>query len=606
MRVVERFLRFLDFFCVLSFIRSMFERVRTDFPDSFRFLDKSKVFFMDVFVLLLLSAFLYSLLILARQWSAPLDAQVEIDLSLWALPHYAFLSFLRGMTAFALSFAFTMVYGYIAAYRPKADRFLIPVLDILQSIPVIGFLPSALLALVSLFPNKTIGLELASILMIFTGQVWGMTFSFYQSLKTIPRDYLEMASMYRFNFWQRFIRLELPSSAMALAWNSMMGMAGGWFFLMICESFTLGKNDFRLPGLGAYMAMAVAENNLPSILGGLATMMGLVVLINFGVWAPLLVWAQKFKVEEGGNPVLPSTFVANVLQKSRLWQFLLNRIAQPIDAYLSSAEKLPEDSGLRPRRFEEFWKIALKYGTYALLMYLFGASLWFSVKLVQMLSHLELSIWLEIIKSTLWTFLRVAAATVLASLWTIPLGIWIGSNVKRTERFQPIVQILASFPAPMLYPLMIMMMQKIGMHLNLTSILMMMMGTQWYLLFNLIAGASIVPSEYREVGKAYGFSRMQRWKLIWIPAIFPSLVTGLVTSAGGSWNASIVTEYVSLGNDSYRVKGLGSLITTSAANGNFDLLAAGVIVMALTVVLINRTLWAPLYKLAETKFTRAV
>lgn len=586
---------------------TMFERIQTNYPDSSQFLNKSKMFFMDVFVLLLLSAFLYSLLILARQWSAPLDAKVEIDLSLWALPHYAFLSFLRGMTAFAISLAFTMVYGYIAAYRPKADRVLIPVLDILQSIPVIGFLPSALLALVSLFPSKTVGLELASILMIFTGQVWGMTFSFYQSLKTIPRDYLEMSSMYRFNFWQRFIRLELPSSAMALTWNSMMGMAGGWFFLMICESFTLGRNDFRLPGLGAYMTVAVAQNNLPAIIGGLSVMMALVVLINFGVWSPLLVWAQKFKMEEGGSPVLPSTFFSNVLQKSRLWNFILVKIAQPIDEYLSSVDKVQDATQpSQPSWFKSYGKYFWKYGGYGLLVYVAGASVWFSIKLAQMLSHLSSALWLDILQSTLWTFLRVSAATILASLWTIPLGIWIGSNVKRTERFQPLVQILASFPAPMLYPLMIMLMQKMGMHLNLASILMMMMGTQWYLLFNLIAGASIVPSEFREVGKAYGFSRMQRWKLIWIPAIFPSLVTGLVTSAGGSWNASIVTEYVSLGSESYSVQGLGSMITTSAANGNFDLLAAGVIVMALTVVFINRTLWGPLYKLAETKFTRTL
>ncbi|QQR80884.1 MAG: ABC transporter permease subunit [Deltaproteobacteria bacterium] len=585
----------------------MFERIQTNYPDSSQFLNKSKMFFMDVFVLLLLSAFLYSLLILARQWSAPLDAKVEIDLSLWALPQYAFLSFLRGMTAFAISLAFTMVYGYIAAYRPKADRVLIPVLDILQSIPVIGFLPSALLALVSLFPSKTVGLELASILMIFTGQVWGMTFSFYQSLKTIPRDYLEMSSMYRFNFWQRFIRLELPSSAMALTWNSMMGMAGGWFFLMICESFTLGRNDFRLPGLGAYMTVAVAQNNFPAIIGGLSVMMALVVLINFGVWSPLLVWAQKFKMEEGGSPVLPSTFFSNVLQKSRLWNFILVKIAQPIDEYLSSVDKVQDATQpSQPSWFKSYGKYFWKYGGYGLLVYVAGASVWFSIKLAQMLSHLSSALWLDILQSTLWTFLRVSAATILASLWTIPLGIWIGSNVKRTERFQPLVQILASFPAPMLYPLMIMLMQKMGMHLNLASILMMMMGTQWYLLFNLIAGASIVPSEFREVGKAYGFSRMQRWKLIWIPAIFPSLVTGLVTSAGGSWNASIVTEYVSLGSESYSVQGLGSMITTSAANGNFDLLAAGVIVMALTVVFINRTLWGPLYKLAETKFTRTL
>ncbi len=577
----------------------MFESVRTDYTESSVFLNKSKIFFMDVLVLLLLASFLYSLLIIARQWVAPLETKVEIDLSLLALPRYAFLSFLRGMTAYVISFIFTMVYGYIAARRPKADRILIPILDILQSIPVIGFLPSALLALVTLFPSKTLGLELASILMIFTGQAWGMAFSFYQSLKTIPRDYLENASMYQFNFWQRFIRLELPAAANALTWNSMMGMAGGWFFLMICESFTLGQHDFRLPGLGAYMAVAVSQNNLLAILSGLGTMMSLIVILNYGVWRPLLVWAQKFKIEEGGSAVLPSTFFANLFHESRLWNIILKKLARPIDEFLGRGKFSLIPSYAMPKN-----KYFLKYLGYAALLGLCVMSVTFTIKLIQMLSHLAVGVWIEILLSTLMTFARVAAATILAALWTIPLGVWIGSHLKRTQRFQPIVQILASFPAPMLYPLMIMLMQKVHIHLNVMSVLMMMAGTQWYLLFNLISGTTLVPEEYREVEKAYGFSRVQRWKLVWLPAIFPSLVTGLVTTVGGAWNASIVTEYVQLGQDTFTVRGLGSMIMDAAAQGNFDLLAASVIVMAVTVVLINRLAWGPLYKLAETKYSR--
>ena len=403
---------------------------------------------MDALVLLLLASFLYSLLIIARQWVAPLPpdgTKVEINLSLWALPRYALLSFLRGMTAYVISFLFTMVYGYIAARRPKADRVLIPILDILQSIPVIGFLPSALLALVALFPGKTLGLELASILMIFTGQAWGMAFAFYQSLKTIPRDYLENASMYQFNFWQRFIRLELPAAANALTWNSMMGMAGGWFFLMICESFTLGQHDFRLPGLGTYMTVAVAQNNLVAIFSGLGMMMTLIVLLNYGVWRPLLVWSQKFKIEESGSPVLPATFFANLFQESRLWNMILKKMARPIDEFLGRGHFSMIPSYAIPKN-KNFWK----YAGYLSLVALSVVSLVFTVKLFQMLSHLTPQVWYSIVLSTGRTFLRVSAATLLASIWTIPLGVWIGSNLKRTERFQPIVQILASFPAPML------------------------------------------------------------------------------------------------------------------------------------------------------------
>lgn len=577
----------------------MFESVRTDYTESSVFFNKSKIFFMDLLVLLLLASFLYSLLIIARQWVAPLETKVEIDLSLWALPRYAFLSFLRGMIAYVISFIFTIVYGYIAARRPKADRVLIPILDILQSIPVIGFLPSALLALVTLFPSKTLGLELASILMIFTGQAWGMAFSFYQSLKTIPRDYVENASMYQFNFWQRFIRLELPAAANALTWNSMMGMAGGWFFLMICESFTLGQHDFRLPGLGAYMAVAVSQNNLWAILSGLGTMMSLIVILNYGIWRPLLVWAQKFKIEEGGGSVLPSTFFANLFHESRLWNIILKKLARPVDEFLGRGKFSLIPSYAIPKN-----KYFFRYAGYVVLIALCGVSIFLTIKLMQMLSHLSAGVWGDILISTFFTFIRVAGATLLAALWTIPLGVWIGSHLKRTQRFQPIVQILASFPAPMLYPLMIMLMYKMNLHLNVMSVLMMMAGTQWYLLFNLISGATSVPAEYREVEKAYGFSRAQRWKLVWLPSIFPSLVTGLVTTVGGAWNASIVTEYVQLGQDTFTVKGLGSMIMEAAAEGNFDLLAASVIVMAVTVVLINRLAWGPLYKLAETKYSR--
>lgn len=555
----------------------------------------------DISVIIFLGALLYGVVCVAQHWQAPLLHETAIDLSFTALPVYTLFSLLRGFAAYGLSLAFTLAYGYWAARQPKAERVLVPLLDILQSIPVLGFLPGAVMALVALFPRTNAGLELACILMIFTGQVWNMTFSFYQSLRSIPPDLCEVSSLYRFNWWQRFFRVELPASAVPLAWNSMMGMAGGWFFLMVCEAFTLGVHDFRLPGLGAYMSVAMTRHNGRAIIAGLMAMVLMIVAVDALVWRPLLVWTQRFRLEDTAGSEAGSSFILRWYQKSWLIRFLYLHVARPVGEKLfrPSAEiALPAALQSRIRWINPV-NIAL------LVAFIFGAGLvvWSSWSLFLLLAQLKAAVWLSVVGAALCTALRVAAAVMLGSLWTVPVGIWIGRSDSRRSRLQPLVQVAASFPAPMLYPLVLLGLHQLGWGLGVGSVFLMLLGTQWYLLFNVIAGASSVPSDLREAAEAYQFTPSQRWRMVWWPAVFPSLITGWITAAGGAWNASIVAEYISSGTrEASSTYGLGSLISLSAAQGHYSLLAAGVLMMAVLVVLINRFLWKPLYKIAQTRY----
>jgi NitT/TauT family transport system permease protein len=565
-------------------------------------LPRSSSLLIDMGVMTLLAALLYGLVHVARHWQAPLQPQVEIDLSLWALPGYTLLSLLRGFAAYGLSLAFTLIYGYVAAHRPRAERIMVPLLDIFQSIPVLGFLPGAVLALVTLFPNTNAGLEFASILMIFTGQAWNMTFSFYHSLRNIPAELNEVSALYHFNWWQRFRRVELPAAAVGLAWNSMMSMAGGWFFLMVCEAFTLGTHDFRLPGLGAYMSVAIARHNASAIFSGIAAMFLMIILVDTCVWRPVIVWAQKFRFEETTTAEAQGSLVLRWLRRSWLVQAAMSRVAHPISEWLCTTALPPREQ--MPRQSESQSVAPVVWKLLGTLVALAGGlcTLWAALRLVALMGHLTFSDWARVMSGAAWSFLRVGAAVILGSLWTIPVGIWIGQSTKRCQLLQPLVQVTASFPAPMLYPLILLWFNHLGWHLSATAVILMLVGTQWYLLFNVIAGASAVPADLREVAQAYQFTSAQRWRRLWWPAVFPYLVTGWVTAAGGAWNASIVAEYVSLGKQVFIAPGLGSLISLAASQGKYDLLAAGVLTMAVVVVLITRYVWKPCYRLAETRY----
>ena len=546
---------------------------------------------LDLAVLLFLALLAYGVAQVAGEWRAPMREAVAIDLSLSALPLYTFFSLCRGMAAFALSFFFTLLYGYVAARIPLADRVLLPLLDILQSIPVLGFMPGLVLALAALFPHSNIGLELAAILMIFTGQVWNMTFSFYHSLRAIPSELLEAASIYRFGWWRRFARVELPYSAVGLIWNGMMSMAGGWFFLTINEAFRLGDRDFRLPGVGAYMSVAIDSGDKGAMLAACLAMIAMIVVLDQLFWRPLVAWSEKFKFEDVGGSIAAHSWVLDLLRSSDLIRSidgLLSRIRLPQRA--SPPAKAP------PRH-------AVSKGFLLLATLLGAASIWGTFKLAGLLSALHLHDWGDIFTAAGLTLLRTTAAVVLGSLWTIPAGVYIGTHPKASRVLQPVVQIAASFPAPMLFPLVLALLAGAHVGLGWGSIALMMLGTQWYILFNVVAGAMSIPHELEEAAEVYRFDRWQRWKRLLLPGIFPALVTGWVTAAGGAWNASIVSEYVHSAGVTRRTAGLGALISTAAEKGDLALLAAGVLTMAAVVVFINRVFWKQLYALAERRYS---
>jgi NitT/TauT family transport system permease protein len=543
-------------------------------------------------------AVLYSFVALARYWSGPLTPQVEIDLSARALPLYALYSVLRIFVAYLLSLAFTLVYGYIAAYNARAEKFMVPLLDILQSIPVLSFLPGVMLAMVALFPRRQLGVELGAILLIFTGQVWNMAFSFYSSLKSIPTEMREAARLYRFSWWQSFTQMELPYSVIGLVWNSMMSVAGGWFFLMACEMFVLGKRDFRLPGLGSYLQTAASAGNGRAILWGLLTMIGIIVLTDQLIWRPLIAWAQKFKFENVEAVDVARSPVLNFLRRSHILALISSKTITPLREALSLRFAKTDQSHELGAHASARRKWLVRLGMAVVL----GAMAYALFKSVIMVASLGSSGLLATIIGAAATFIRVNVALVLGALWTVPAGVAIGTHPKLARIAQPLAQIAASVPATALFPLVLLALIRVGGGLGTGSILLLLLGTQWYILFNVIAGATAIPADLQEVCRIFGFSRIERWRKLILPAIFPYLLTGLVTASGGAWNASIVAEYFHLQGRIFSTTGLGALISHATDEGNSQLLLTATIVMSVIVVTVNRLVWRRLYRLASTRY----
>jgi NitT/TauT family transport system permease protein len=554
--------------------------------------------FRDLPILLAALAFFYAVLSMTHYWLSPVGAPMEIHLEPSALPRYAMFSVLRIAAAYVVSLAFTLVYGYVAAYNTRAEKFMVPLLDTLQSIPVLSFLPGVMVAMVALFPTRQLGVELGSILLIFTGQVWNMTFSFYSSLKSIPREMREVAEIYRWSWWQRFTQMELPYSIIGLVWNSMMSVAGGWFFLMACEMFTLGDRDLRLPGLGSYLQTAANAGNTRAIWWGMGVMIGIIVVIDQLVWRPVIAWAEKFKFEQVESTDAPSSAVLDLLRSSRILPFFSRLTVAPAREFLSLhfARSHATEGPRSATRGVFQWLTRLSLA--ALLV----AIVFASVNMVMLLTHLTREELRSIFLGAGATFLRVAFTLFLAALWTIPVGILIGLKPKLSAIAQPIAQVAASVPATALFPIILLVLIRAGGGLGIGSIMLLLLGTQWYILFNVIAGAIAIPTDLKEVCSVFRFGRTERWRELLLPGIFPFLITGFVTASGGAWNASIVAEYFKFRGHTYLTTGLGAVISNATDTGNTRVLLAATILMAAMVVTINRLLWRRLYHLASTRF----
>jgi len=542
-------------------------------------------------------ALFYAIVMVGKAWLGPFTPEIEISRSPWALPAYAGYSLLRIGLAYLCSLIFTLVYGYIAAYNPRAERFMIPLLDVLQSIPVLSFLPPVMIAMVALFPGRQLGVEAGAILLIFTGQVWNMTFSFYASLKSIPKEMREAAKIYGFSSWQRFIQMELPFSAIGLVWNSMMSVAGGWFFLMACEMFELGQRDFRLPGLGSYLQTAASEGDTRSILWGIATMIAVIVLLDQFVWRPVIAWAEKFKIEQVESTDAPRSWVLNFVQHSRGLAQLRKKTIEPLGERLMlyfARSRSSEDG--KPLTGWKLWLSRL-VAFAALAAVGYGV-----VRVVILLSGLQKADLQEAGLGLIATFFRVNLALLLGALWTIPVGVAIGFSPRLARIAQPLAQIAASVPATALFPVVLLLLIRVGGGLGIGSIALLLLGTQWYILFNVIAGAIAIPTDLKECCSVFRLTGIERWKKLILPGIFPYLITGMVTASGGAWNASVVAEYFHFKGQTYTTVGLGATISKATDTGNFDLLLLATIMISATVVTINRLVWRRLYTLAETRF----
>jgi NitT/TauT family transport system permease protein len=568
----------------------------------------------DLIVLLALGGLVGMLFSFGRQVAAPREYEVHINLSLWALPKYTVFSLARGFAAYALSLVFTLIYGTVAANNRAAEKIMIPALDILQSLPVLSFTPAVMLAMLRLFPSREIGLEIAVIILIFTAQAWNMTFSYYSSVRSIPQNLREVSATLHLNRWRIFRLVEMPASMIGLVWNSMMSMAGGWFVLNVSESGAFGNVNFKLPGIGSYMNEANQAQNMTAQIGAVVAMVAMIIAVDQFFWRPIVVWSERFKMEETAEEEKATSWVLTLLQHSRLYLWSLRRMAALRHrrmAWWAGAGK-GSVAAQAPSSPRATWRSAVVGLSLALLA---GGALVGSWKLFWLLVELPLrdpstplADWQSVLLALVASAARVLATVALGALWTLPVGILIGLSQKWSQRLQPVVQVLASFPANMIFLPLTWVLLRCGIAFNYGCVALMMLGTQWYVLFNVIAGAMAIPTELKEVGVVYRTPWLHRWTRIYIPGVFPHLVTGLITAAGGAWNATIIAEFVN--NDPhkpYQAFGIGAIIQqASTPPGNAPLLAAASVTLALTVVILNRLLWRRLYGMAERRYSMNV
>lgn len=561
---------------------------------------------IDAAVALGILALLYMVLSLGGDMRVRFDElnPPPLPLGVRYIPYYTARTVLRMFIAFGAALLFTFVWGYVAAKSPRARKIMLPMLDILQSVPVLGFLSITVTGFLTLFPGSLLGVECAAIFAIFTAQAWNMTFGFYHSLVTIPSELQEAARVYRLNWWQRFGRVELPASAIGLMWNSMMSFGGGWFFVAQSEAITVLNKNIKLPGLGSYMAAAVEAGDTRAAVYAIAAMIATIVLIDQVVWRPLVAWAEKFKLEQTEAKDAPTSWVLDLLRRSYLLAWLSNQLGAAFRGFARRLSAVATDvTATVAARAPSLLRLALRVAVWlaiaAALMWL----VWDAIRVGQEIktdmtgSEMLHVLWLGVL-----TLLRVAAMTVLATLIWTPIGVWIGLRPRVARFAQPLAQIAASFPVNMTFPFVVGFFITAHISIDIGSVLLMALGTQWYILFNVIAGAMAIPTDLKEAASLFGLRQWRLWKTLIIPAIFPFWVTGAVTATGGAWNASIVAEVATWGKDRLVADGLGAYIAQVTERGDKPAIYYSIAVMALFVVLINRALWRRLYGLAERRF----
>jgi NitT/TauT family transport system permease protein len=510
------------------------------------------------------------------------------------LPDYALRTTLRMFAAIIASLVFTFVVAPLAAKNRKAELVIIPALDILQSVPVLGFLTFTVVFFMNLFPGSELGVECAAVFAIFTAQAWNMAFSFYQSLRTVPADLDEVARHFQLSPWLRFWRLEVPFAAPGLIWNTMMSMSGGWFFVVASEAITVGDTTVKLPGIGSWLAVAIEQHNLSAVVMAVATMAAIILAYDQLLFRPIVAWADKFRFEQTAAQQRPQSWVYDLLRRARLFK----RLVEWLEILWQRHSPRPGKRRLRPlplpvqRAGDVLWPIVVALAT--------ALALWQAIEYVR--GTLGLSDLAEAAMLGSFTLVRVLVLIVLASVVWVPIGVWIGLRPAVAERVQPVAQFLAAFPANVLFPIAVVSIVSLRLDPNIWLSPLMVLGTQWYILFNVVAGASAFPTDLREAAAVYRLGTWQWWRKAILPAIFPYYITGALTASGGSWNASIVAEVASWGDTKLQASGLGAYIANATEAGDYPRVVLGIAVMSVFVTLINRLLWRPLYSLAERRF----
>lgn len=568
----------------------------TAHPQPFAFL-RSSVTRWDLIAVIVVIGLIAFLGDASRGLLAPLTQLDAVPLSLDPrnLPWYAARTTLRMFAALAISLLFTLSYATWAAKSPRAEKLLVPMLDILQSVPILGFISITVVFFMSLAPGRVLGAEFAAIFAIFTSQAWNMAFSFYQSLRTVPVELEEAAESFCLSPWMRFWQLEVPFALPALIWNMMMSMSGGWFFVVASESISVGRTSVALPGIGSYIALAIEQRNLTAIVWAIVAMLMIILAYDQLIFRPLVAWADRFRVEQDPGVQAPQSWALTMFRRSRLvgvLQRLFYLVVRTTTRRIRAEQLLPQHSEVTARRLDIVWFALLTmlvlWGAWHMVVMLFAYTSWHEA--------------LHVTGLALLTMVRVTVLILLASVVWVPIGIWVGLRPRVTEFVQPLAQFLAAFPANLLFPMMVYVIVKRHLNADIWLSPLMILGTQWYIVFNVVAGAANMPSELRYAAQNFGVRGWLWWMRVALPSVFPFYVTGAITASGGSWNAAIVAEAATWGDTTVTAHGIGAYIAAATTAGDFHRIVLGIAVMSLFVLGINRLFWRPLYYYAERKF----
>ncbi|RUP08031.1 ABC transporter permease subunit [Hyphomicrobium sp.] len=536
----------------------------------------------------------------ARGMVAPLSPveATPISLDYWNLPYYALRTTLRMFAALAASFVFTFTYATLAAKSRRAEMVLIPFLDVLQSVPVLGFLSFTVTFFMGLFPGSMMGAEAAAIFAIFTSQAWNMAFSFYQSLRTVPRDLEEVTRGFHLTGWQRFWFLEVPFAVPGLLWNTMMSMSGGWFFVVASEAISVGNTTIKLPGIGSYLALAIEQRNIYAVVAAVVAMFVVILIYDQLLFRPIIAWAGRFRVELSAGQSAEESWALRIFQRTRWLRSISDWIGQKF--MWAAYWRLPAPfSKTLPNKGDKHLSRLLDVAWYAVITIVALYSIWQTYSFIA--TELSWGDAVEAISVTFVTMVRVVVLLALATLFWVPVSVWIGLRPRVAERLQPLAQFLAAFPVNVIFPIVVVGILYFHLNPDIWLSPLIILGTQWYIVFNVIAGASAFPNDLKEAAASFGAKGWQWWRDVILPGVFPYYVTGALTASGGSWNASIVAEYVRWGDDKVVAHGIGSYIAQATEAGDYPKIVLGIAVMSIFVIGFNRLLWRPLFGYAERR-----